>query len=228
MIGSYWPGLAARGSPRSSRSPSRSASGRTGPAGPCCPIGRQVPLAERGRAVAVRPAAPSGTARSPSARTPSSRESRPENSPIEPNPTAWWLRPVSSAARVGEQSAVTWNRLYRTPSSAMRVMVGRRRSGRRTCSADRTPHHRSAPAARSAPPQAASTCPIRPQSGAEPASVRFAVPLNAGSAHGQPGPVDRCIRHGHVLSLSHHREPATQPPATVNRPGLDHGITRQE
>ena len=28
--------------------------------------------------------------------------------------------------------------------------------------------------------------------------------------HGQPGPVDRCIRHGHVLSLSNHREPATQ------------------
>ncbi len=23
-------------------------------------------------------------------------------------PTSWWLRPVSSAARVGEQSGVTW------------------------------------------------------------------------------------------------------------------------
>ena len=30
-----------------------------------------------------------------------------ENSPTEPNPTAWLLRPVSSAARVGEHRAVT-------------------------------------------------------------------------------------------------------------------------
>ncbi len=35
----------------------------------------------------------------------------PANSPMEPKPTAWLLRPVSSAARVGEHSAVTWNRL---------------------------------------------------------------------------------------------------------------------
>ena len=34
-----------------------------------------------------------------------------DSSPIDPKPTAWWLRPVSSAARVGEHSAVTWNRL---------------------------------------------------------------------------------------------------------------------
>jgi len=27
-------------------------------------------------------------------------------SPITPNPTEWWLRPVISAARVGEHSAV--------------------------------------------------------------------------------------------------------------------------
>ena len=43
-----------------------------------------------------------------------------ENSPTEPKPTAWLFRPVSSAARVGEQSAVTWNRLYRNPPSAIR------------------------------------------------------------------------------------------------------------
>ena len=30
---------------------------------------------------------------------------------MPPMPTRWWLRPVSSAARVGEQTAVTWNRL---------------------------------------------------------------------------------------------------------------------
>ena len=35
----------------------------------------------------------------------------PANSAMLPNPTAWWLRPESSAARVGEQSAVTWKRL---------------------------------------------------------------------------------------------------------------------
>ena len=36
----------------------------------------------------------------------------------------WWLRPVSSAARVGEHSAVTWKRLYRRPCSATRVITG--------------------------------------------------------------------------------------------------------
>ena len=45
----------------------------------------------------------------------------PENSPTEPKPTVWLFRPVSSAARVGEHSAVTWNRLYRRPPSAIRV-----------------------------------------------------------------------------------------------------------
>jgi hypothetical protein len=30
---------------------------------------------------------------------------------IPPIPTVWWLRPDSSAARVGEQSAVVWNRV---------------------------------------------------------------------------------------------------------------------
>ena len=28
-----------------------------------------------------------------------------------PMPTAWWLRPVSSAERVGAQSEVVWNRV---------------------------------------------------------------------------------------------------------------------
>src|SRR5881227_1749549 len=32
-------------------------------------------------------------------------------SAMPPIPTAWWLRPVSSAARVGEQSAVVWKRV---------------------------------------------------------------------------------------------------------------------
>src|ERR1700745_486558 len=37
---------------------------------------------------------------------------------MPPMPTEWWLRPVSSAARVGEQRAVVWNRLYFSPASA--------------------------------------------------------------------------------------------------------------
>jgi hypothetical protein len=43
-----------------------------------------------------------------------------ENSGMPPIPTAWWLRPVNSAARVGEHIAVTWKRLYRKPCAAMR------------------------------------------------------------------------------------------------------------
>ena len=39
-------------------------------------------------------------------------------------PTVWWLRPVSSAARVGEQSAVVWKRLYFRPVAASRSAVG--------------------------------------------------------------------------------------------------------
>jgi hypothetical protein len=34
---------------------------------------------------------------------------------IPPIPTAWWLRPDSSAARVGEHNAVVWNRVYFNP-----------------------------------------------------------------------------------------------------------------
>ena len=41
-----------------------------------------------------------------------------------PMPTEWWLRPVSSACRVGAHSAVVWNRLYRSPPAASRSAVG--------------------------------------------------------------------------------------------------------
>src|SRR5688500_16746584 len=37
---------------------------------------------------------------------------------MPPMPTEWWLRPVSSACRVGEQSAVVWKRLYFRPRVA--------------------------------------------------------------------------------------------------------------
>ena len=43
---------------------------------------------------------------------------------IPPMPTEWWLRPVSSAWRVGEHSAVVWKRLYFRPFAASRSAVG--------------------------------------------------------------------------------------------------------
>src|SRR5258705_5600051 len=39
-------------------------------------------------------------------------------------PTEWWLRPVNSAARVGEQRAVVWKRLYFSPPAASRSAFG--------------------------------------------------------------------------------------------------------
>ena len=39
-------------------------------------------------------------------------------------PTVWWLRPLSSAARVGEQSAVVWKRLNFSPPAARRSAFG--------------------------------------------------------------------------------------------------------
>ena len=39
-------------------------------------------------------------------------------------PTVWWLRPVSSACRVGEQSAVVWKRLNLSPLAASRSAFG--------------------------------------------------------------------------------------------------------
>ncbi len=43
---------------------------------------------------------------------------------MPPIPTEWWLRPVSSACRVGEHSAVVWKRLYLRSSAASRSAVG--------------------------------------------------------------------------------------------------------
>jgi len=39
-------------------------------------------------------------------------------------PTVWWLRPESNAARVGEHSAVVWNRVYLRPPLAKRSKLG--------------------------------------------------------------------------------------------------------
>src|SRR6185295_11492597 len=46
------------------------------------------------------------------------------SSAMPPMPTEWWLRPVSSAARVGEQSAVVWKRVYLSPPAASRSKLG--------------------------------------------------------------------------------------------------------
>jgi hypothetical protein len=43
---------------------------------------------------------------------------------MPPMPNVWWLRPLSSAARVGEQSAVVWNRVYLSPVAASRSAFG--------------------------------------------------------------------------------------------------------
>ncbi len=43
---------------------------------------------------------------------------------MPPIPTVWWLRPVSRACRVGEQSAVVWKRLNLRPSEARSSAVG--------------------------------------------------------------------------------------------------------
>jgi hypothetical protein len=43
---------------------------------------------------------------------------------IPPIPTAWWLRPDSNAALVGEHNAVVWNRVYFSPWAASRSAVG--------------------------------------------------------------------------------------------------------
>ena len=45
-------------------------------------------------------------------------------SEITPKPAEWWFRPVMSAARVGEQSAVEWKLVYRRPFCAMRSSAG--------------------------------------------------------------------------------------------------------
>ena len=43
---------------------------------------------------------------------------------MPPIPTVWWLRPLSSAARVGEHNAVVWKRLNFSPPAARRSAFG--------------------------------------------------------------------------------------------------------
>jgi hypothetical protein len=46
------------------------------------------------------------------------------SSAMLPIPTEWWLRPVSSADRVGEHRAVVWKRVYFSPPAASRSKFG--------------------------------------------------------------------------------------------------------
>src|SRR5208337_4979734 len=47
-----------------------------------------------------------------------------DNSPMTPKPAEWWLRPVMSAARVGEHRAVECMQVYRSPALATRSSAG--------------------------------------------------------------------------------------------------------
>ena len=63
---------------------------------------------------------------------------------MPPIPTVWWLRPVSSAGRVGEHSAVVWKRVYFSPPAASRSAVGiahRAAEGARRAEADVVEQH---------------------------------------------------------------------------------------
>src|SRR6266511_2940279 len=120
-----------------------------------------------------------------------------DSSPIEPNPTAWWLRPVSSAARVREQSAVTWKRLYRNPASAMRVKMGVY-TGLPKVPGLPKPASSISTSSTLGAPSGGSMWPIWPQSGFEPASVRLMTPWNGGRRIGSLVRFDRLARHdGH-------------------------------
>lgn len=57
-------------------------------------------------------------------RTPVYPRAEVATSAITPMLALWWLRPVSSACRVGEHSAVVWNRVNVTPSAAKRSAAG--------------------------------------------------------------------------------------------------------
>src|SRR5262245_2255364 len=109
MTGSYWPDSPPR-NPQKYTNPSPHGQRSNGPAAPCwssgvmChfpnaaveypfPWSTRATLAEFFGQVALYPGQP------------------PAISAIDPNPTAWWLRPDSKAARVGEQRAQTWKRL---------------------------------------------------------------------------------------------------------------------
>ena len=70
-----------------------------------------VPLAEPAGDVAVLAQDPGQGGASSAAGCRCSRGRARGTRRCRPCPTRWWLRPVSSAARVGEQTAVTWNRL---------------------------------------------------------------------------------------------------------------------
>src|SRR5215475_4786376 len=100
---------------------------------------------------------------------------------ILPVDAVWWLRPVMSAARVGEQRAVVWNVLYRRPLCARRSMVGVGIGPPKVLDA---PKPTSSVRIRRTlgAPFGAST--LLGKSGTEPFTVRSILPLKGGSGRG--------------------------------------------
>ena len=143
-----------------------------------------MPLAEPAGAVAVALETRGRTARSPSARTPCNRGTGQEARRSSRTPRVWWLRPVSSAARVGEHRAVTWKPVVAgAPFGDPRHVRGRDRARRRSTDC-RSPRRRSARAGRSARPQAATASCLSSSPEPTASSVRPIVPPKFGSGIG--------------------------------------------
>ena len=102
---------------------------------------------------------------------------------MPPMPTAWWFRPVSSAARVGEHIAVTWNPVVPQPLRGHPVVVrGADRTAEGAGIAEPGVIDQHEQDVRRA--KGGLTWPINPQSGREPPSVWFATPRNGGRRMG--------------------------------------------
>ena len=110
---------------------------------------------------------------------------------MPPMPTEWWLRPVSSACRVGEHSAVVWKRVYFSPSAASRSAVGvdaraaERARGAEPAVVDQDDQHvRAHPPAAAAARSAGTRCPgpWRRRSSAQRAAAQ------GSAAHHEDGP----------------------------------------
>src|SRR5262249_16394723 len=104
---------------------------------------------------------------------------------MTPLATEWWFRPVISAARVGEHSAVVWYVLYRSPLSASRWKLGvwigppKVLLAPNPTSSVRISRTLGAPAGASTP---------FGKSGVESLTVRPILPLNGGSGMGRTLP----------------------------------------
>ncbi len=161
------------------------------------PVGRQVPLAERRRAVAVVPQDPRqrravpGQGRRVAGEPAGELADRAEADRVAV-PPGQQRRPRRRAQRGDVEPVVP------QPAARRSACSSASGSARRTCSGCRTRRRRSAPAARSARPSGGVGCPIRFQSGCEPSSVRLATPANV------PRRIGRLVRSGSLTSSRPH------------------------